>query len=51
MNTRPKVDPDLCNHPPTRLYVWWARDDRAPGGRVLCVACYDCGKVLNGGVR
>ena len=38
-----------CTHPPERLHAWWARDDTAPGGQVLCVACNACGAVLQGG--
>jgi len=38
-----------CKHPPERVYCWAARDDRVPGGRVMCAACCDCGKVLAGG--
>ena len=37
-----------CTHPPERLHAWWARDDTAPGGQVLCVACNACGAVLQG---
>lgn len=37
-----------CKHPPERVYCWAARDDRVPGGRVMCAACCDCGKVLAG---
>lgn len=39
----------ICKHPPERLYAWYARDDRI--GRVLCVCCCECGKVLVGGIR
>ena len=38
-----------CTHPSERLHAWWARDDTAPGGQVLCVACNECGAVLQGG--
>lgn len=38
-----------CDHPPHRLSAWWARDDRLPTGRVLCIACNVCGAVLLGG--
>lgn len=41
--------PAPCGHPPERLYSWLARDDTAPGGQVLVVACSDCGAVLQGG--
>lgn len=37
-----------CQHPPTRRFAWFARDDTAPGGQVLCVACCDCGAILQG---
>ena len=37
-----------CTHPSERLHAWWARDDTAPGGQVLVVACNDCGAVLQG---
>lgn len=40
--------PPACPHPPTRLYSWFARDDGAQSGRVLCVACCACGAVLTG---
>ena len=45
------MDPDLttCHHPPARRFAWFARDDAAPGGQVLCVACCDCGAVVQGG--
>ena len=39
-----------CQHPATRRFAWFARDDTAPGGQVLCVCCSDCGAVLQGGV-
>jgi hypothetical protein len=48
-----------CLHPPNRLFAWYARDDGvvrkkkdrgAGSGQVLCVACCDCGQVLEGGV-
>lgn len=39
-----------CQHPATRLYTWVARDDSAPDGRVLCVACCQCGAILHGGI-
>lgn len=38
-----------CQHPPERLYAWYALDARAPGGQVLCVGCCDCGEALLGG--
>lgn len=38
-----------CKHPPERLWAWYALDCRVPGGQVLCVACCDCGTVLQGG--
>lgn len=38
-----------CVHPVTRLYSWVARDDQAPGGRVLVVGCTQCGAILHGG--
>lgn len=31
-----------CNHPPARLYSWFAAD------KTLCVACCECGAVLRG---
>jgi hypothetical protein len=40
---------ETCQHPPERRWAWNARDDRAPGGVVLCVTCCDCGAVLTGG--
>lgn len=36
-----------CPHAPGRLYSWYARDDSAPNGQHLCVACCDCGTVLH----
>lgn len=42
-------DPAPCQHPPERLYTWFARDDTMAGGQALCVACCDCGAVLQGG--
>lgn len=45
-----KADGTPCKHPAGRLWAWYARDDTAPGGQVLCVACCDCGAVLAGGV-
>lgn len=47
--TRAQADTVACQHPPERYYSWYARDDRAPRGRVLCVVCCDCGHVLLGG--
>lgn len=47
-----------CKHPPDRLFAWYARDDRvvrkhpdrgAKSGQVLCIACCECGEVLEGG--
>lgn len=32
-----------CTHPSERLYAWFAHDG------VLCVACNECGAVLQGG--
>lgn len=40
--------PAACIHPSARLYAWWARDDSAPDGRVLCCGCMACGAVLAG---
>jgi len=37
-----------CMHAPRRIYSWFARDDREPSGKVLCIACLDCGAVLKG---
>jgi len=34
-----------CQHPPNRLYAWYASDRAGP---VLCVACCDCGTPLLG---
>jgi hypothetical protein len=31
-----------CQHPPTRLYAWYAHDG------TLVVCCCDCGAVLQG---
>ncbi len=41
----------MCDHPPNRLWAWFARDDTEPTGDVLCVACCDCGAVLAGGAE
>lgn len=35
-----------CSHSPDKLFTWWARDDTAPDGQHLCVAC-NCGAVLH----
>ena len=43
-------EPPPCVHPPRRRFAWFARDDSADEGLVLCVACCDCGAVLTGGV-
>ena len=40
-----------CQHPTTRLYSWFARDDTAPDGQVLCVCCSQCGAILTGGAE
>lgn len=40
-----------CPHPPHRIYAWFARDDTAPKGQVLCAACCECGAVLKGGAQ
>ena len=45
----PEPDPATCPHPITRRFAWMARDDTAAGGQALCVACCDCGAVLQGG--
>jgi hypothetical protein len=43
MKRKQKQDKDTgCTHPPHRLYAWFA-------GKVECVCCCDCGKVLTGG--
>jgi len=34
--------PERCNHPPARLYAWFAQDG------THCVTCCDCGRVLTG---
>ena len=34
-----------CTHPPARLFAWFAYDS------VLCVACCDCGEVLDGAAK
>ena len=34
----------MCNHPPTRLYAWFAYDG------TLCVGCTECGQVLRGAI-
>lgn len=54
----PQRKADECRHPARRLYAWAARDDSAKpsrlfpqGGRVLCVACCECGAVLQGGAE
>jgi len=36
---------DECSHPPSRLYSWYALH---LGGRILCIACCECGKPLKG---
>lgn len=37
-----------CSHPPEHLYIWWAYDCREPKGRILCIACTLCHKILRG---
>lgn len=39
-----------CEHPPERLYTWYAAEYAAEpdGACVLCVACCACGGVLRG---
>ena len=34
-----------CNHPPARLFTWFAHDG------TLCIACCDCGEVLAGAAQ
>jgi len=42
-----KEDDDKpCPHPPARLRCGVARDDTARWGKVLWVACCDCGEVI-----
>lgn len=50
---RPGRTPDgaACHHPAARLWAWYADDCQAPSGRVLCVACCDCGAVLAGAAQ
>jgi hypothetical protein len=38
----PLCAPSVCNHPPARLFTWFAHDG------TLCIACCDCGEVLAG---
>jgi len=42
-NPRFKKQP-ACNHPPARLFSWYAGD-------TLCVGCCKCGTVLKGGAE
>ena len=42
---RPVGRPKACDHPPARLYAWYADDG------TLVVCCNDCGKVIQGGAR
>jgi hypothetical protein len=37
-----------CRHPSASIRAWYARDDSAPNGQVLCIACCKCGAVLKG---
>ena len=37
-----------CQHPPHRLYSWFASANNGEPRSVLCVACCDCGRVLRG---
>jgi hypothetical protein len=37
-----------CPHPPQRLYAWHAFNYRTGKNDILCVACCDCGAVLEG---
>lgn len=48
-----------CKHPLYRRFAWVARDDSIISkrkklgvgqGRIMCIACCDCGEVLQGGV-
>ena len=48
-NKKPVHSTAVCPHPPARQRAWFARDDTAPAGQVLCIACCDCGAVLAGG--
>jgi len=44
----PEPSTAACQHPAARNFAWFARDDTAAGGQVLCIACCDCGAVLQG---
>lgn len=44
-----KVDDlDNCPHPPPRLYAWHALNPQTGKADILCVACCECGAVLQG---
>jgi hypothetical protein len=44
--TCPPADPAACRHPVDHRFAWYARDDTAKSGHVLCVVCMACDTVL-----
>ena len=40
-----------CNHPPVRLFSWFAYNYKTGKKDILCVCCCKCGKVLKGGAQ
>lgn len=47
----PDADAATCSHPAHRKFAWFARDDRAKEGKVLCIVCMACCTVLRGAYR
>lgn len=37
-----------CEHPPRRLYSWYAWNHKTGNQDILCIACCDCGESLLG---
>jgi len=42
---------DVCKHPATRVYSWFAYNCETGKKDILCAGCSDCGKVLAGGAE
>lgn len=38
-----------CNHPPVKLFVWWAFNCLTGKNDILCIGCTACGEILQGG--
>ena len=39
-----------CQHPPARVWFWFAYNCDTDKNDIPCAACCDCGQVLLGGV-